>query len=59
LRTQVRHTGLQAQQLNHVAIGNGQFRDLDLLERVAERRVGAIDQRAWPSTVTDVATPAT
>jgi len=42
---QIRHPGLQAQQLNYVAVGDGQFCDLVLLESIAERRVGAIDER--------------
>ena len=45
---QIRYSRLQAQEINHVAVGNGQLRDLVFFDRVAERRVGAIDERSLP-----------
>ncbi len=45
---QIRYARLQAQEINHVAVGNGQLRDLVFFDRVAERRVGAIDERRLP-----------
>ena len=43
---QIRYSRLQAQEISHVAVGNGQLCDLVFFDGVAERRVGAIDERS-------------